>query len=561
MNRNHFTYLEYKSVYARCCCVYCNSFFDQMKNVLLNFLLGPVAGNDGKECPIICDANCNNETEIECAEGKDNNGCEKQPICKAKGRGNNNVICEGYCDEVCPSNTNTCQQPPNDDGCATKDACEPKQVDNNGNYCDEQHCKLTCSIEDQLCEGETIDGCKEADVCVPKQTNENSPDGLCPGTCPVECQNGWILCTGQIDYYGDVHKGCKAQDICVVCAKDANGQCCPEESDSHGCPKTCPPGTVLCPARDGPLGCKEEPECNDRSTNGDDEYCPESSDCPTVCPPNHVNCPGGVDDTGCKNPDLCIEEHRDFNGDICPVHCPENCKDDEVFCPGTRSPINGCYSKDTCADKETHQWGETPGAACPGWCPAICNDHEVLCPSFIDPCNGCPTEEICREAIKNVNGVFCPGKEHTIQHEGEDFRENGLRRGGYLSASHNCPVYCKEWEGEIQCPVYEDHLGCKPTALCMARQQKLDFAESGEYCPSTSVCPKQCPAGKKLCTYEDAPADADGCGHEELCVDIARDSQNKLCAMDWCPPICSGAETLQDNGVDEAGCPLAPTCV
>jgi len=86
----------------------------------------------------------------------------------------------------------------------------------------------------------------------------------------------------------------------------------------------------------------------------------------------------------------------------------------------------------------------------------------------------------------------------------------------------------------------------------MARQQKLDFAESGEYCPSTSVCPKQCPAGKKLCTYEDAPADADGCGHEELCVDIARDSQNKLCAMDWCPPICSGAETLQDNGIDEA---------
>merc|ERR1712241_1185039 len=163
-----------------------------------------------------------------------------------------------------------------------------------------------------------------------------SPDGLCPGTCPVECQNGWILCNGQIDYYGDVHKGCKAQDICVVCAKDAIGQCCPEESDSHGCPKTCPPGTVLCPARDGPLGCKEEPECNDRSTNGDDEYCPESSDCPTVCPPNHVDCPGGVDDTGCKNTDLCIEEHRDFNGDIWPVHCPENCKDDEVFCPGTR---------------------------------------------------------------------------------------------------------------------------------------------------------------------------------------------------------------------------------
>merc|ERR1739844_573768 len=182
-------------------------------------------GDEWQYCEDKCDETCKEcedhhvceDGEIECAEGKDNNGCEKQPICKAKGRGNNNVICEGYCDEVCPGNTNTCQQPPDEDGCATKDACEPKQVDNNGNYCDEQHCKLTCSIEDQLCEGETIDGCKEADVCVPKQTNENSPDGLCPGTCPVECQNGWILCTGQIDYYGDVHKGCKAQDICVVC--------------------------------------------------------------------------------------------------------------------------------------------------------------------------------------------------------------------------------------------------------------------------------------------------------------------------------------------------------
>ena len=179
---------------------------------------------------------------------------------------------------------------------------------------------------------------------------------------------------------------------------------------------------------------------------------------------------------------------------------------------------------------------------------------------MIDPCNGCPTEEVCREAITDVNGQFCPGKEHTILVEGEDYRDTGNRRGGYLSASHNCPVYCKEWKGEVQCPVYEDALGCKPDALCVERQVKsVNSDGTKEYCPATSVCPKQCPVGKKLCHYDEN--DSDGCGHEDICVDIGRDSQGAPCDMDWCPPLCSGAQTLKDNGVDDIGCPLQPTCV
>jgi len=179
---------------------------------------------------------------------------------------------------------------------------------------------------------------------------------------------------------------------------------------------------------------------------------------------------------------------------------------------------------------------------------------------MIDPCNGCPTEEICREAIKDVNGIFCPGKEYTVLVEGEDYRENGNRRGGFLSASHNCPVYCKEWQGEIQCPVYEDAVGCKPEALCVARQvRSVNEDGTKEYCNAASVCPKQCPAGQKLCQYDET--DPDGCGYEDVCIDIGRDSQGALCDMDWCPPLCSGAQTLQDNGVDAIGCPVAPTCV
>ena len=35
MHRNHFRYLEYKSIYAWCCCVYCNSFYDPIKNAFI----------------------------------------------------------------------------------------------------------------------------------------------------------------------------------------------------------------------------------------------------------------------------------------------------------------------------------------------------------------------------------------------------------------------------------------------------------------------------------------------------------------------------------------------
>merc|ERR1711944_325734 len=330
----------------------------------------------------------------------------------------------------------------------------------------------TCEFTHHFCKGsELADGCFEEDKCVPKQpcSAPACDEGVCPGTCPVECEAGWIKCDGTIDYYNKV--GCKGQDICHIKAKDTNGQYCPDESDSHGCPKTCPEDEILCPPQEGQLGCKEEAKCSPRTACDDGTVCPDHSDCPTVCAPHHINCPGGVDDCGCK-------------------------------------------TADQCADKGTHQWGETPGAQCPGWCPAICNDHEVLCPSMIDPCNGCPTEEICREAIKDKNGVFCPGKEYTVLVEGEDYRENGNRRGGFLSASHNCPVYCKEWKGEIQCPVYEDVSGCKPEASCVERQvRSVNEDGTKDYCNAASVCPKQCPAGQKLCQYDET--DPDGCGYED----------------------------------------------
>jgi hypothetical protein len=476
-----------------------------------------------------------------------------------------NEICPGFCVHSCPKNTIECEQPDDPaNGCPTPSNCEEKQVDNSGKYCDFQQCKLTCEFTHVLCEGDELhDGCMDAAICNPKQPNDLSPDGLCPGVCPQECTDGEIKCDGTTDYNGEVHKHCKGEDVCHIKARDINDVWCPDESASHGCPKTCPPHEILCPPKESVLGCLEEEECKARSIDDNDVYCPDHSDCPTVCPPYHVNCPGGVDDGGCKNPDQCIPEERDFNGDICPVHCPENCDiDTELKCPGTRNTITGCKTKEKCIPKGEHLWGETVGSECPGWCPAICEDAEILCPSYTDPCNGCPTEEICRQAIKNVNGKFCDGKEYTVRVEGEDYRENKNRRGGGgeygVSASHNCPVYCKEWNGEIQCPVYEDILGCKPEASCVMRQVKSEVDGVKEYCPATAVCPKQCPAGEKLCHYEEN--DEDGCHHEDICIVIPK-VNGVHCAMDWCPPLCSGAQTLQDNGPDENGCPLPTTCV
>merc|ERR1712154_737650 len=119
-----------------------------------------------------------------------------------------------------------------------------------------------------------------------------------------------------------------------------------------------------------------------------------------------------------------------------------------------------------------------------GYCPSQCLTHEILCPSQLDPCNGCPTEEVCREAIKDKNGIFCPGKEI----EGLDSQDTSLRKGGYLSFSHNCPKLCREEEGEVLCPAYEDENGCKPEAECMMRTTD----DNGDWCPSHSVCQKQC---------------------------------------------------------------------
>jgi hypothetical protein len=291
-----------------------------------------------------------------------------------------------------------------------------------------------------------------------------------------------------------------------------------------------------------------------------DEYCPSTADCPKHCEQDEYNCPTGEDENGCRLPDSCEKKERGFDGELCPFHCPELCTESQVFCEGGLDET-GCRVASSCRDKQEHRWG--PGAAtdpkeeCPGSCPNVCETHEILCPSQLDPCNGCPTEEVCREAIKDNIGVFCPGKEIN----GVDVDDTTLRKGGFLSYSHNCPKLCKEQLGEVLCPTYEDESGCKPEAECVMRQCKsnanCDSPDTAEWCSSHSVCAKECPKAFLLCTYE--TADADGCKIEPSCVYKGKNNINLYCSG-HCPPICSGSETLFSPGYDADGCELPSIC-
>lgn len=505
----------------------------------------------GDSCERKCLVECTAE-DILCEQKVTATGCKQNDICVHKGFDYSGIeLCNGACPVVCEDNENDCPQPDNDSGCKVEAECKAKQQDHAGNICADQQCPLKCTEKQHFCEGDVlVDGCKEDDICVLKPTSQKGE--LCPGTCPVECVNGEILCNGQIEWDDTIYKGCKGQDICHVKAKNENEVYCPEESASHLCPKECPPIEILCPPYTGPLGCKGPNECHTRSTDNMGEYCPSTADCPKHCSTNEYNCATGETTEGCKLPDECVEKTRGFDGELCPFHCPKVCTESQLFCKGGIDET-GCQAASACVDKTQHKWGpgadEEPKAECPGYCAAQCLSHEILCPSQLDPCNGCPTEEVCREAIKDNNGIFCAGKERP----GQSPVDTSLRIGGYLSYSHNCPKLCREESGEVLCPAYENADGCKPEAECVQRTED----SNNDWCPSGSVCKKECPKGFLLCEYEEV--DSRGCKVEPTCVYKGKNT-NELYCPGTCPPLCSKDETLVSPGNDENGCAKASTC-
>jgi hypothetical protein len=494
-------------------------------------------GTDGEPCALICPCDCM-ETEKCCPGGVETNGCKENDFCHDKGMGSDGSICPGFCPFTCEETKLTCPEP--DDpvtGCDNPASCIPKQNDNNGDECLDQQCPLTCHITYRLCIGDVqVDGCKEDDICIPKGTGNN--DQLCAGNCPVECVPEEIKCPGQEDYCTDCPtSGCFYDDECKPRAKDMNGESCVDESASHECPVTCPEDEYLCPPATTPLGCLEQEICHPKTKDEDGDWCDPHSYCPTLCQPHEVLCEvNDLDEWECKLPDLCIQQNRDFDGELCPVHCPIECPPDELLCPGQINE-NGCVDPDVCVKRETKTEGSDKGGLCPGWCPPICRHGELRCPSQVDPCDGCPTEEICVEAALDLNNVFC----------------SGITPDEPLSASHGCTKLCDDLKGEVLCPEFKLPNGCKAASICMARS--LD--DNDQYCPSHSVCPTNCGADEKVCAFD---VDSRGCQSETICVTRGIDGNGDLCEG-WCPPNCGAETILKSNGEDGKGCSLPSTCV
>jgi len=96
-------------------------------------------------------------------------------------------------------------------------------------------------------------------------------------------------------------------------------------------------------------------------------------------------------------------------------------------------------------------------------------------------------------------------------------------------------------------------VGCKPRAMCMARP--LD--SEGEYCPSHSVCTKECQSEEMLCPDG---VDTRGCRNADLCIPRGKDKNGKLCP-ELCPPKCTDAEYFCPGLIESNGCAGPAHCV
>lgn len=482
----------------------------------------PAKDSNGDDCPTICLVECSVE-EIHCAGRTDDKGCKQPSSCVTKDRDNEGSLCTGVCPLTCQGHELQCGVAEDANGCQQPPVCVSKGQDNGGNDCPGV-CPVVCETDSTHCGSEaTATGCAVVDTCVAKGTDNHGE--LCPGTCPVHCSETDILCVGPIE-----SNGCKMTDVCHPKARDTNGEFCPDDSASHNCPVSCMENEALCPGYTTALGCKGTDECKEKTKDAAGEFCPDTSVCRTPCKLHEISCPGGIDIIGCKKPDTCLPRGRDFNDELCPVHCPGECTETELMCPGETN-TNGCKDPDACAGRGTKSCGPNIGDLCPGHCPVQCGQHEIKCPSQLDPCDCCETEEVCRVKAKNINGEDCPDD----------------------SDSHDCPRYCDELNGQVLCPAYEDNLGCKPRALCMAKSLGAD----GRECPSYSVCPKECGSEEMLCADG---VDSNNCKNADRCLPRGRSHDLELCPIQ-CPPVCLESQVKCEGQIRANGCKDIDSCV
>merc|ERR1712136_461710 len=233
------------------------------------------------------------------------------------------------------------------------------------------------------------------------------------------------------------------------------------------------------------------------------------------------------DENGCNKPDLCVPQERDYEGNLCPVHCPGICGENEILCEGHKEAM-GCKMPAICNPKGM-KTKDVNGIYCQDDsashdCPVECDETigEVLCHSYDSPI-GCKPRALCIPRPQDVNGDYCP-------------------------AHSACAKECT-WD-EILCPDGADSRGCKNADLCLPRGEDRD----GNLCPGS--CPAICSDNEFNCP---GPIFNNGCRGPGLCIEKTLDVNGIECP-EICPVFCNENEHMHHEGVDSRGCLMQDTC-
>ena len=369
---------------------------------------------NGDLCPGTCPARNCGPDEILCKGQEDCNGCKTADYCVTKAKDINGDYCPDDsashgCSIICCGDNVECPAKMSSLGCMEKreSKCTPRKKDHVGQYCpDDTVCPIHCAPNEVKCSrtGKDERGCDLLDYCVKQQkdifgrpcavqcpidcgndhifcpgnTNElgcqnqgtcekrgikqwgSDKGGHCPAFCQNICQHGELLCPQQVDPCD----GCVIPSVCRTKVKDVNGEFCPDDSASHGCPKLCFENVIVgrpnnhevawCPGivQENHLGCKPEQKCYMRVFDVNGDYCPCSSVCPVqCCPYTEMECLNGFDLKGCKRQNTCVPKASDNDGNPCNNACPPVCGTEERFCTGSLLP-NGCREAGECVRNE-----------------------------------------------------------------------------------------------------------------------------------------------------------------------------------------------------------------
>merc|ERR1719225_199598 len=145
-----------------------------------------------------------------------------------------------------------------------------------------------------------------------------------------------------------------------------------------------------------------------------------------------------MEPNGCKMPDFC------HHGKFCPVHC--SWEKQEMSCPGFWDPKTGEQTTpDTCIPIKDEMNG------CPNHCPIQCSEKDIMCPGKMDP-NGCKMSDTCHA------GKFCPADcdwEKQMMCPGK-MEPNGCKMPDFCHHGKFCPVHCSWEKQEMSCPGFWD---------------------------------------------------------------------------------------------------------